>query len=215
MRQPGTREVRCVVSILATGSSGYGEGSHTQVLVLVHRTTCGGMPEEVAFPVCRMPVKDTRATERAGDIIQGQGRHLDDIPALGHGDMWNNWTGLVSLMEIKLVRNDMRPHQSQNFINTAQRPQQSSLSNVCFPSMIGNSPFWSFYLVMTVCFPVWFCWTARGSTHCREGWQARALLASGARGIAFPHESEEYGPRLFLLWVWSQTHGPLNFASTY
>lgn len=121
-----------MVSILATGSSGCGEGSHTQVLVLVHRTACGGMPEEVAFLVCRMPVKDTRATEKAGYIVQGQGRHLDDIPALGHGDMWNNWTGLVSLMEIKLVRNDMRPHQSQNFINTAQRPQQNSLLMFAF-----------------------------------------------------------------------------------
>ena len=101
------------------------------VVVLVHRAACGGMPE-VAFPVCRMPVKDTRTTERARYIIQGQGRHLDDIPALGHGDMWNNWTGLVSLMEIKLVRNDMRPPQSQNLINTAQRPQQSSLLMFAF-----------------------------------------------------------------------------------
>lgn len=121
-----------MVSMLATGSRSFGEGSHTQVVVLVHRAACGGMPEEVAFPVCRMPVKHTRATERARYITRGQGRHLDDIPALGHGDMWNNWTGLVSLMEIKLVRNDMRPHQSQNFINTAQRPQQKSLLMFAF-----------------------------------------------------------------------------------
>lgn len=99
-------------------------------------------------------------TAKSRYLIQGQGRHLDVIPALGHDNMWNNWTGLASLMEIKLQQNDIRPYQSQNFINTAQKATAEQPFNICFPPMIGNSPCWSFYLVMTIYFPIWFCWTA-------------------------------------------------------
>lgn len=138
-------------------------------------------------------------TERARCLTQGHGRHLDDILALGHDNIWNNWTELASVMEIKLLWNDIRPPPLPVLHKHGTKATAKQPSNGCFPSMIGNSPCWPFYLVMTIYFSCLVLLDSlRQSVLRREWWQAKALLAS-QRGPRDSLSPGEYGRRLFLL----------------
>ena len=64
--------------------------------------------------------------------------------AMGHDNMWNNCTGSASLMVIKLLWDDIRPHQaSELHKHSTKACEENCLLIVCFSLMILNSPCWS------------------------------------------------------------------------